>query len=599
VSAADAVRGLKGGEAASLYLRAAAICRIARFPAINSLLRESIWSIQKLTYAAATESTKDPTQLIFITHRYAAVGDGFLIPLSYKQPSQTTQPVPVIVCISGHDGSRIDFTVRSMDYFTAKGWAIIGIEMPGCGDCPASKTDATSPDRLWDSLLDWIQAQPELDEHNVCIWGLSTGAYYSLRAAHTHSHRLRGAVAQGLWAHIALSPEWIDIMDSGEYPTSLTRSLMHKFGFDNIGEMKQNAQKKFSLVESGILHKPCTRLLLLNGMDDTVYPIEDSMLVLQYGGPKEARFIPSKGHLGEPEAGRIGFAWTKRLFTSPRYHLQGASELNQQALRLHVQQDSIWRREGKHGLAGKRAQIPGVPSSATSGSRQSSAENASSAVESSGDTPEKPLSVRKSRRTSTSSTNLPKDPVIKAEQKDVKIWAPLQCQNIAEQVVENSQKPGTPIQDNVQPMLPTLVDTQLLISQKATVFKAKNANVIDIRVLKTAVTSQKPGDLHQGDAKSSPTSVIHPPADQGGGKAGHDLSPQFTFPGVETTDRDPDIGGERSTSVTSIDTSRSASGDAESKIPVRKALVKTTSPSEHGDSGHIGSIQADACKIDA
>jgi hypothetical protein len=71
---------------------------------------ESIWSIQKLAYPAATQSTTYPMQFIFITHRYPAEGDAFLIPLSYKLPSQAecAEHVPVMVCIGGHDGSRID-----------------------------------------------------------------------------------------------------------------------------------------------------------------------------------------------------------------------------------------------------------------------------------------------------------------------------------------------------------------------------------------------------------------------------------------------------------------------------------------------------------
>jgi hypothetical protein len=91
-------------------------------------------------------------------------------------------------------------------------------------------------------------------------------------------------------------------MDSGLYPSSLTRSLMSKYGNGSVEEMKTDSQRRFSLVESGILSKPCTKLLMLNGMDDTIYPIEDSMLVLQYGGPKEARFTPGRGHIGEPQA---------------------------------------------------------------------------------------------------------------------------------------------------------------------------------------------------------------------------------------------------------------------------------------------------------
>jgi pimeloyl-ACP methyl ester carboxylesterase len=296
--------------------------------------------MQKEAYAAGTSFWKDPVKLIHVPHKHASPGEGSSIPLSYRYPSRKTGsgPVPVILCISGLDGFRIDFPGRCTNYFNSQGWAIVGAEIPGCGDCPAAKMDPESPDRLWSSVLDWITEQPGLDEHNVCAWGFSTGGYYSLRAAHTHALRLKGVIAQGLYAHHALSPEWIDVMDSGEYPASLTRSLMSKYDYGSVEEMKADSQKRFSLVESGILNKPCTKLLMLNGMDDTIYPIEDSMLVLQYGGAKEARFTPGRGHMGEPQAGPIGFEWIRRLFESPQYQLEEAFKLYQEALKLQSQQ---------------------------------------------------------------------------------------------------------------------------------------------------------------------------------------------------------------------------------------------------------------------
>lgn len=37
-----------------------------------------------------------------------------------------------------------------------------------------------------------------------------------------------------------------------------------KHGFASVEEYKANAQKKFSLLETGIIQKPSTRLLLIN-----------------------------------------------------------------------------------------------------------------------------------------------------------------------------------------------------------------------------------------------------------------------------------------------------------------------------------------------
>ena len=45
---------------------------------------------------------------------------------------------------------------------------------------------------------------------------------------------------------------------------SLDHSLAVKFDYDDIETMKKDAQKRFSLLESGILEQPSTRLLLVN-----------------------------------------------------------------------------------------------------------------------------------------------------------------------------------------------------------------------------------------------------------------------------------------------------------------------------------------------
>jgi hypothetical protein len=43
--------------------------------------------------------------------------------------------------------------------------------------------------------------------------------------------------------------------------------------------------------------KSC-RLLLINGMIDGLMPIEDSMLLSEFGSPKEMRLISNRLHMG-------------------------------------------------------------------------------------------------------------------------------------------------------------------------------------------------------------------------------------------------------------------------------------------------------------
>ena len=47
-------------------------------------------------------------------------------------------------------------------------------------------------------------------------------------------------------------------------PNSLAPALAQKFGFSSVEAFKEEAQRKFSLVEQGVVQKPSTRLLLIN-----------------------------------------------------------------------------------------------------------------------------------------------------------------------------------------------------------------------------------------------------------------------------------------------------------------------------------------------
>lgn len=45
---------------------------------------------------------------------------------------------------------------------------------------------------------------------------------------------------------------------------SFCRAIAQKYGYEDVEEFKQKAQKEFSLVETGIVNQPSTRLLLIN-----------------------------------------------------------------------------------------------------------------------------------------------------------------------------------------------------------------------------------------------------------------------------------------------------------------------------------------------
>lgn len=206
-------------QASSLYLRAACLYRISRFPIMNSAIKWKAWEMQKDVYIKAASSWADPIKEENIPHTKAAGADGPTIPVYYRVPSTATaeKPVPTVLLITGLDGYRPDNTQRTSE-FLARGWGCVIAEIPGTADCPADPQDPESPDRLWDSVFEWMHQKKLFNMSNVTVWGLSCGGFYAVRIAHTHKQLLRGVVAHGAGIHHMFDKAWLDKADYHEYP---------------------------------------------------------------------------------------------------------------------------------------------------------------------------------------------------------------------------------------------------------------------------------------------------------------------------------------------------------------------------------------------
>lgn len=158
---------------------------------------------------------------VVIPHSNADIsaGDGTIIQAYLRLPPHASarEKVPVVIFICGLDAYRTDHTNRISEH-VRRGFACLSVEIPGTGDCPAAKHDPTSPDRLWSSVLDWIESQDAFDKNKICVRSVSTGGYYGMRIAHTQADRLVAVVSQGGGNHRMFAPEWIEAQNQMEYP---------------------------------------------------------------------------------------------------------------------------------------------------------------------------------------------------------------------------------------------------------------------------------------------------------------------------------------------------------------------------------------------
>lgn len=169
VKRADVMASTDKKAAIELYLRACAVYRIARFPYINSDPKREAYEAQKRAYMKAAALFDVPITDVVIPHTAGQSNDeGKEIPLYVRVPkgSSKDKPAPAVILMCGLDGHRPDNTVRS-DEFLNRGWASVIVDIPGTADCPADRRDATSPDRLWTSILDWMEKEGYFDMRKV------------------------------------------------------------------------------------------------------------------------------------------------------------------------------------------------------------------------------------------------------------------------------------------------------------------------------------------------------------------------------------------------------------------------------------------------
>ena len=308
-------------NARDLFLRAAAVFRIARFPINRSPLTQAAWEKGKAAYEKAGPLIDPPSGSVAIPfiHADTSAGDRDVAIQAYLRLPKGDKPEagwPLLLFICGLDSYKTDNKLRT-DQHLARGFATLVFEIPGTGDCPAAPNDPTAPDRLMSSVLDWVDANASehgFDVKRLIVRGISTGGYYAFRVAHTHADRLFAVTAEGGGSHHMFDPAWIRAQNQMEYPFALAEALAYKFGYRDadyataVTRYSAGAHK-FSLMQNGVIGMPNCKLLVINGMEDSIFPIEDSFLVATSGRGKDLLARGDRGYMGAPGGEEIVYQW--------------------------------------------------------------------------------------------------------------------------------------------------------------------------------------------------------------------------------------------------------------------------------------------------
>lgn len=278
--------------ASSLYQKASGIFFMGRFPCPNHPAKQRCAAAERETYVLAARAWEPPVERVAIPFQ-GYEGEGAQIVLLVRRPVGVERP-PVVVMWGGVDAYKEQMTAAS-DAFLARGVATVAMDNAGTGESPVR--GVRDAERQFIAAFDWVERQDAFAGSRIGCLGRSFGGYWATKLAHLLPDRLAGCVNWGGGAHHMFQPEWVE---ASRYPDSYlmelveTRSMM--LGAANDEEYIAGF-KRLSLVDQGLLDRPCAPLLLVNGKEDRQCPVEDIFLLMESGMPKTVRLFPG-GHMG-------------------------------------------------------------------------------------------------------------------------------------------------------------------------------------------------------------------------------------------------------------------------------------------------------------
>ena len=280
----------KIAEAREAFISAYRLFKIAHYPTNNSPQKQRAYERGIEAFLAYGRYLEPKLEVVRIPFEGKEI-------VGYLRLPKASGKVPLVYFATALDSRKEEWAERNEDLLD-KGIGIFVTDMPGTGQAPI-KVDVDS-ERMFSAALDYLTKRPEIDAGRLAFYGGSWSGYWAVKMSVVERARLRAVVAQGLPAHHYFQPEWQQTaLKTPEYLMDLLPARSMIYQVEGL-EAFLAYGPKLSLKTLGVLDKPSTRLLVVNGAKDTQVPIADLHLVAQTlpGAPKEAWINPEGRHMG-------------------------------------------------------------------------------------------------------------------------------------------------------------------------------------------------------------------------------------------------------------------------------------------------------------
>jgi len=282
-------------EADANTLRAWRLYYFGQWPAPTSAGKQAAYRKALDAYLAHARHFDPPLEVVRIPF------EGSEIVGYFRRPKQSAGPVPVIIGIAGLD-SRKENVAEAYNVVLPRGVAFFAVDSPGTGESPVKAS--TNADRVYSRVIDTLAARPDVDKSRILVHGMSFGAYWAAKLAHTEAARLRGVVAQSPGVHNYFATDFLrKTVYTREYLFDRAPAYQHVYGKASLDDVL-NDLPGMSLQTQGLLGQPSAPLFVVGGVKDTQVPIADLDLLIHQGRePREAWINPAGGHMGREAKG--------------------------------------------------------------------------------------------------------------------------------------------------------------------------------------------------------------------------------------------------------------------------------------------------------
>jgi esterase FrsA len=278
--------------ARAAYLKAHGFYFLGRFPCPNHPDKVACHVAERETYLLAGRSFDPPVERVSIPFA-GKPGEGSEVVMLYRRPANVERP-PVVIMWGGVDAWKEQMTA-ACDLVLKQGLAVVAVDNVGTGESPVR--GVADAERQFVTVLDWCEQQSDLSGARPGLLGRSFGGYWATKLAHRFPERIGAAVNWGGGAHFMFQRDWIEASRHPDsYLMELVETRMMMLGASTFEEYLDGFAA-LSLLDQGLLDRPCAPLLLVNGKEDRQCPVADVHLLTEHGSPKSVRMFPG-GHMG-------------------------------------------------------------------------------------------------------------------------------------------------------------------------------------------------------------------------------------------------------------------------------------------------------------